>query len=178
MGERLVHRMIQRLALATLAVVLGACAAPGTPLPELARVPAAFEMSARLSVRQADRSDIARLRWIHQPDSDVWIISSPLGNEVARIESNAAGARLLPAGGPAEEAANFEALTQRLLGVSLDPALLGAWLHGNAHPATPDGWQVSLDEMQRAGAVVLARRITATSGDVVVKLVVDDYRAI
>jgi hypothetical protein len=43
------------------AVVLHGCAlAPSSgSLPQLASVPAAFEMSARVSIRQFDRSDIA-----------------------------------------------------------------------------------------------------------------------
>jgi hypothetical protein len=43
-------------------------------------VPKAFEMSARLSIRQRDRSDIAKLRWTRRPDSDQWVFSSPIGN--------------------------------------------------------------------------------------------------
>lgn len=136
-------------------------------------------MSARLSIRQADRSDIARLRWTRRPASDVWVFSSPLGNEVARIESNARGAVLDRAGAGREEAPNFEALTQRLLGVGLDPDELVRWLH--AQPSardTPAEWKVSIDEKQSAGAVEVARRVTAMRGDIVVKLVIDEYKAL
>lgn len=152
---------------------------PAAPLPELSAVPRAFEMSARLSIRQADRSDIARLRWVRQPGSDQWVFSSPIGNEVARIESNAGGARLLRAGAPGEEAQSFEALTERVLGIALDPAQLSAWLHGQVGPSgMPAEWKVTIDETQPAGSVTLARRVTATRGDVVLKLVVDEYRAL
>jgi len=134
-------------------------------------------MTARLSLRQGDRSDIARLRWTRRADSDQWVFSSPIGNEVARIESSSKGAVLERAGAGKEEAASFSELTERLLGVGLDPSQLAAWLHG----ATPDrglpaDWKVTVDEKQSAGAVELARRITATRGDIVMKLVVDNYR--
>jgi outer membrane lipoprotein LolB len=161
------------------ALLVASCAtAPPAPWPSLASVPAAFEMSGRLAVRQGDRSEIARLRWTHRPGSDRWAFASPLGNEVARIESDPAGATLTQAGGQAESAASFAELTQRLLGIALDPASLATWLHGGTPAGTLGGWTVTIEETQRAGEVDLARRLNATRGDVVVRLVVDEYRAL
>jgi hypothetical protein len=44
--------------------------------------------------------------------------------------------------------------------------------------ALPAEWKVTIDEKQAAGAIDIARRVTATRGDVVVKLVIDEYRAL
>jgi outer membrane lipoprotein LolB len=172
--------MSARLAACAFALILGACASlsPPQPLPSLAAVPAAFELSGRLAVRQGDRSEIARLRWTHRAASDVWIVSSPLGNEVARIESNPSGARLAQAGGATREASSFAALTETVLGVALEPALLAEWLHGGDGGGGPSDWKVSVDERQAAGAITIARRISATRRDVGVRLVVDEYRAL
>jgi outer membrane biogenesis lipoprotein LolB len=169
-----------RAATLLFALLLGACASVPAPqpLPQLASIPAAFEMSGRLAIRQGDHSEIARLRWTHGRDSDVWVVASPLGNEVARIESTERGARLTQAAGPTEEAASFEALTQRLLGVGLDPSLLAAWLHGAGPANAPADGKFALEETQQAGAVSLAKRLTASRGNVVVRLVVDSYRAL
>jgi outer membrane biogenesis lipoprotein LolB len=146
-------------------------------LPQLEGIPKAFEMSGRLSIRQADRSDIARLRWTRQPGSDEWVFASPLGNEVARIESSPRGARLTRAGAPGEEASSFSELTQHVLGIALDPDQMSAWLHGRRDATgLPADWKVTIDETQTAGTVQLARRVTATRGDVVLRLVVDEYR--
>jgi len=172
--------MSARLAAWALALLLGACASfpPPQPLPLLSAVPAAFELNGRLAVRQADRSEIARLRWTHRPGADVWIVSSPLGNEVARIESGPAGARLSQAAGAPREAASFAALTETVLGVALDPVLLAAWLHGADGDGAPSEWKVAVDERQEAGAISIARRISASRGDILVRLVVDEYRAL
>jgi outer membrane biogenesis lipoprotein LolB len=168
-----------RAALVVAGLVVASCASSPEPtkLPSLESVPASIEMSGRLAVRQGDRSDIARLRWTHSRTADVWVISSPLGNEVARIESGPRGATLQRAGGAPESAGDFPSLSERLLGVPLDPAVLAQWLHGS-HANAPGGWNVAVDETQRAGAIDIARRITASRGDTSVRLVVDDYRAL
>ena len=170
--------MTARLCAALLPLLLAACAtAPPRAIAPLAAVPPAFEMSGRLAVRQGDRSEIARLRWTHRPTGDLWVIASPLGNEVARIESSAAGATLSQGGEPVQ-APSFAALTQRIVGVPLEPAALAAWLHGDTSGATPGGWNVTIEETQAAGAIAIARRISAARGDVVVRLVVDEYRPV
>jgi outer membrane biogenesis lipoprotein LolB len=162
-----------------MALLLGACAL--TPesrvLAPMAAVPLSFEMSGRIAVRSGQQNEIARLRWAHSPASDRWVIASPLGNEVARIDSDAEGATLQQAGGAPQRAPSFAALTQRLLGVALDPRELAGWLHGVA-PELAGGWTVTLDERQAAGQVEIARRMSASRGDVTVRLVVDDYRAL
>ena len=171
--------MIARAAALALALVAAACASvTPTPLPQLAGVPDAFEMSGRLALRQGQRSEIAKLRWTHRPASDLWVIASPLGNEVARIEAGPKGATLSQAGGGVEEASSFAELTERVLGVALEPAMLAGWLHGKAPAEGAGDWRVTLEDRQPAGAVEIARRLSATRGDAVVRLVVDDYRAL
>jgi outer membrane biogenesis lipoprotein LolB len=150
---------------------------PPAPLPDLQNVPASFEMSGRIAIRTPERSDIAKLRWTRKDHTDTWVIASPIGNEVARLESGPQGTTLVRAGQPTMNASNFRELTENILGVELDPDRLASWLHGNTPQAAGD-WKVTLDETQQAGAVSLARRLTATHGDVVVRLVVDEYHPI
>lgn len=165
------------LALAALCAACAVAPVPEKPLPPLTSVPASFEMSGRLALRLGDRSEIARLRWTHTPRSDRWVIASPLGNEVARIEAGAQGATLTRAGAEAEQAASFAELSERILGVALDPASLARWLHG-APPEAAGEWAVSIEETQRAGSIEMARRLSARRGDVTVRIVVDEYRSL
>jgi outer membrane biogenesis lipoprotein LolB len=172
--------VLRRAAACAATLLLAACASVPAPqpLPELSAVPDSFEVSGRLALRQGDRSDIAKLRWTRERGSDLWIIASPLGNEVARLESGPRGATLLRGGAAPETAESFESLTERLLGVPLDPKLIAGWLHGSTPDAAAGDWKVTIDESQRAGNVTLAKRITASRGDVVVRLVVDEYRVL
>ena len=168
--------MITRAAAAALALLLGACATvPPSNLPDLAGVPAAFEVLGRIALRDGQRNEIAKLRWTHRGRSDLWVIASPLGNEVARIESDASGATLTQASGGGVQADSFAELTERALGVAIEPADLARWLHG-AKPPPGQGWNVTIEETQKAGAVDIARRMSAIRGEVTVRLVVDEYR--
>jgi outer membrane biogenesis lipoprotein LolB len=98
-----------------------------------------------------------------------------VGTEVARIERGAAGLTVLRPGQEPLAAASFAELTDYLLGAALDERLLVAWLHGRPLSG-PEGWAVTIDEFQRIADVPLARRLTASRGETMVKLVVDDYR--
>jgi outer membrane biogenesis lipoprotein LolB len=173
--------MIPRLAAAATLLLLSACAVlspPEVPAPELAGVPKSFEMTGRLAMRRGQESEIAQLRWTRRGGADTWVLASPLGNEVARIESSAKGATLYQAGGGGVQADSFEDLTDRVLGVGLDPGALAQALHGRAPGEVPPGWRFTVDETQPAGAVTLAKRITVSDGRTVVKLVVDTYQAL
>ncbi|HEX4944100.1 MAG TPA: outer membrane lipoprotein LolB [Usitatibacteraceae bacterium] len=167
-----------RFATMAAAAFVAACAtAPRVPIP-LDGLPAAFEMGGRLSVAQSGQGEILRIRWSHALSDDTWVLATPVGTEVARIERDhaAEGLTVLRPGAEPMSAASFAELTQSLLGAALDERLLVAWLHGRPL-AGPEGWAVTIDESQRIGEADVARRITATRGDTVVKLVVDQYRA-
>jgi len=167
--------MNARASVAALALLAGACATVPKPLPDLAGIPAAFEISGRLALRQGERNDIAKLRWTHRGTNDLWVIASPLGNEIARIESDLDGATLTQASGGGAQADSFADLSERAIGVPLEPAQLARWLHGTRPPAG-QGWEVTIEEMQKAGAVDVARRMSVRRGDVLLRLVVDEYR--
>lgn len=166
-----------RLATLAAALLAAACAAlPPAPVP-LEGLPGAFEMAGRISVARSGQGEILRIRWSHGPASDAWVLASPVGTEVARIETAPEGGlRVLRPGAQPLAASSFAELTENLLGAALDERLLIAWLHGRP-AAGPEGWAVSIDESRRFGPSEVARRITATRGELVVKLVVDDYRA-
>jgi outer membrane biogenesis lipoprotein LolB len=170
---------MKRFVLVAAAVLVSSCAALAPPLAPIALdgLPSSFEMSGRLSVAQAGRGDIARLRWTHAPATDLWVLASPVGTELARIERSGEGLVVERPGEAAVRAASFSRLSEQLLGAAIDERLLIAWLHGRPL-AGPEGWRVTIDESQRLGDRDIARRITASRDEVTVKLVVDAYRVV
>jgi outer membrane biogenesis lipoprotein LolB len=168
---------LKRLLSLGLALAVAACATVATPVVSLEGLPASFEMSGRISVRRAGEGEIARLRWQRERHSDVWVLSTPVGTELARIERGSDGLVVHRPGAAPMAASSFSELTENLLGAALDERLLVAWLHRRP-AAGPDGWSVAIDESQQLDGREVARRITASHGETVVKLVVDDYRVL
>jgi outer membrane lipoprotein LolB len=158
------------------ALLVAACATMPAPEISLDGLPASFAMSGRIAIRHGSEGEIARLRWERGSHSDVWVLATPLGTELARIERGPEGLVVHRPGAAPLAAGSFSELTGNLLGAALDERLLVAWLHRRPL-AGPEGWEVTIDESQQLGGSEVARRITASRGDTVVKLVVDDYRA-
>jgi outer membrane biogenesis lipoprotein LolB len=161
----------RHLAAAALAAVLTGCAAIAPPAPAELPSPGSFELAARLSVRQGDKLDIAKLRWTHRARTDLWVFTSPFGSEIARIEREDEAVVLTRAGETPMTSPSFSAISESLLGVALDPEVMAQWLQG-ATPAMNGAWRVEVDERAADGTV---RRLTATHANTVVKIVVDSF---
>jgi outer membrane lipoprotein LolB len=167
---------VKRILSLAAALFVAACATVPAPVIPLDGLPVAFAMSGRIAVRHGTQGEIARLRWERASQSDVWVLATPVGTELARIERGSEGLVVHRPGVAPLAAASFSELTEHLLGTALDERLLVAWLH--RRPVSgPEGWNVSIDESQSLGGHEVARRVTASRGDTVVKLVVDDYQS-
>jgi len=156
-------------------LAVAACASVPAPEVALAGLPAAFEMRGRIAVRHRAQGEMATLRWQRTSASDTWVLATPLGTELARIERDAEGLTVYRPGSAPLAVASFAELTENLLGGARDDRLLVAWLHGRP-AAGSAGWAVHIDESQFLAGREVARRLTATRDDTVVKLVVDAYQ--
>lgn len=181
----------RRAALAALAAIaLASCAVvpPSTtafpPLPD-----AAFELAGRLSARRATDGVAANFRWRHVPRSDEFLLASPMGSTLARLEGSRGRVRLELADGNATEAYDWEALTAQVLGAPLPVRGLAWWVRASPHPdsayaAEPDaaarlavlrqdGWEIvySYRDAERE-----PMRLVLAFPDVEVRLVIDERR--
>lgn len=165
---------MRALAALALALLLGACAALAPqPIP-LEGVPSAFRMSGRLSIAHDGRGEIFRLRWERSLAGDTWVVLSPVGSEIARIERQQEGVQVFQPGVAPLAAGSLSEVTRAILGADLDERLLAAWLHGRAH-AGLSGWRVQIEP---AGGEGPAKRVVAAHGATTVRLVVDDYEVL
>ena len=136
-----------------------------------------FALSGRIALRQGSRSDHLRFDWEHAPGSDMLLLTTPLGQGVARVQRDANGASLVTANGQHRVAANWKVLTQQVFGVELPLDDLPEWLRG----ARPDrrgevaGWAVNVTEVSPSRQRrLLPRVIEVHKDDIELRLVVDE----
>ena len=104
-----------------------------------------FSLAGRFSLRQEGQSYTGRLDWRHADDGDELLLSSPLGQGMAEIVSNAAGARLTSADGRTQGAASADELLQAVLGYPLPLDKLADWVRGRS----PQGGVMAVDAWGR-----------------------------
>lgn len=185
------RRALTRRALAAgFVAVLAGCATP--PRLEVAAVSfaaadAPFELAGRLSAKHGGNAVAASFRWTHAPDADLLVLSTPLGQGLARLSGSGDGVVLELADGAVARAGDWEALTQEALGVPVPVRGLASWIRGRPHPTTPhmlerdasgrvsllrqDGWEVVFgyrDDGAQPSRVVLAYP------DIEIRLAIDE----
>jgi outer membrane lipoprotein LolB len=139
-------------ALATLAgVSLAACA-------ELAFIMPArdveFELAGRIAVKYRDQAASGNLAWRHAADSDELLITSPLGQGIARIVRERAEVVLTTPEGHEYRAADAESLTEQVLGFRLPLAGLSDWVRARPAPGPAQARRSAdgrLEELEQAG---------------------------
>ncbi len=173
-----------RLALAiAAAAALGACASlpdAGSPLP------GGFELSGRVAVRHGKDGASGKIFWRHSDDSDELLITSALGQGIARISRERDQFRLVTGDNKEYRAHDAESLTEQALGWRLPLAGLSDWMQARASPGRPveirgdadqglelrqDGWRVDYEEF-RGGR---PSRMRLTREDLEIHLIVDRW---
>lgn len=151
-----------------------------------------FRLAGRIGVSHNGESFSGSLRWSHGAREDEIFILSPLGQGVARILSNSAGASLETAEGRDYRAADVESLTEEVLGWRLPARGLKYWVMGRPAPdgvaeselddnnqlrtLRQDGWRVDyLGYRMVQGALLPAKLEVALGERLRVRLVIDDW---
>ena len=184
-----------------ISALLWGCAELPVPPPELestARQQAdigadgLFRLAGRIAVSHNGESFSGSLRWSHAAGEDEIFILSPLGQGIARILSNAAGASLSTAEGRSYRAADVESLTEEALGWRLPARGLQYWVMGRPAPdgvaesemddnkqlrtLRQDGWRIDyLGYRMVQGASLPAKLEVALDERLRVRLVIDDW---
>jgi outer membrane lipoprotein LolB len=175
---------VVRLALCVAtAAVLGACAS----LPEHgAAPPGGFELSGRVAVRNAKDSGSARIFWRHSSDADEMLITSPVGQTLARIRREGGVYRLQTGDRKEYSAPDAETLTEEALGWRLPLSGLSDWVQGRPSPDRPaevtgragegldirqDGWRVAYEEFKEGRP----SRMRLSREGIEIRLVVDQW---
>lgn len=149
------HRRTRFLAIAfaCAAGLLGGCASSSFTLPGR---DVQFELAGRIAMKYRDEAGTGNIAWRHALDSDELLLTSPIGQGIARIVREGKEVVLRTQDGQELKADDAEALTERALGFRIPLAGLADWVRGRAG-ATPEPLLVKKDaqgrmsELQQAG---------------------------
>jgi len=184
-----------RVALAVVAAVLhlAGCAALAPSSPTASEAP--FDIVGRVAVNFEGKAFTSNLRWRHAArGEEVWL-STPLGQTLAHIESDATEATLTTADQQQYRAASVEALTRRALGWDLPLSRLTWWVRGEVVPGgapaaaerdqrsrltllDQDGWRIAFENYPPEQNGGLPRRLDLRSGSQEIRLLIDGWREI
>jgi outer membrane lipoprotein LolB len=179
---------------ALLALVLGGCAAVppapgvGVDLP----FQAAWTLQGRIGVQGGEQSLSGQIHWQHRADADELLMTSPLGQGVARIVRDTEGIALEVPNQPVRRAPDADTLTREALGYVLPMAGLTWWIQARPDPARAfeatrdaagrlaqlrqDGWVI--DYLQYATDMPSRpRKLVVTREGLEIRLVADSWQA-
>lgn len=183
------------LAAAT-ALAVSACAplAPQLEAPPAVRTAAdAFELHGRLSASDGQQAASGTVDWQHEHGSNNWTLASPLGQILARLDSDARGAQLRTADGQHFSAASADELLPRVLGIEIPVDRLAHWVQAapaaDAEVRTRDaagrpalvidrGWRIEYPAYADASPAAAPARIEVSRGDARLRLLIDAWTAL
>lgn len=120
-------------ALAAAALLAAACTHVELRPPEVVE----FELLGRIAARYGKEAFTGNVHWRHAGGGDEMLISTPLGQGVARIVREGEAVQLTTAEGKEFHAPDSESLTERTLGFRLPLEGLADWVRGQPSPGAP-----------------------------------------
>lgn len=132
-----------------LALTLAGCASvpPVVPVESREALSDNWTMQGRLGIRTDEQSLSGQIRWQHHADLDDVLLTSPLGQGVARIVRDAMGVTLEVPNQAVRRAPDAESLTREVLGYGLPVSGLSWWVQ--ARPVPGRAFEVTRDTYGR-----------------------------
>ena len=93
-----------------------------------------FQLSGRIAVRYDDQGSSGNIAWRHRAVGDEMLITSPLGQGVARIVRQGGLVTVTGSDGRVYRAHDAESLTEQVLGFRVPLAGLSDWVRGKPAP--------------------------------------------
>jgi outer membrane lipoprotein LolB len=177
------------LALLLLAVTAGCATPPAGPVAAVAPLSTNWTLQGRIGIQTGEQSLAGNIRWRHRADMDEVLMTTPLGQGVARIVRDAEGVLLEVPNQPPRRAPDAESLTREALGYALPVAGLVWWVQGRPDPGSAseashapagrltrlrqDGWVI--DYLQYA-ADARPRKLVVARDGLEIRLVADSWQ--
>ena len=185
--------MRRRGFLAASVLALAGCAsAPPLPPGGASLSTESWTLQGRFSVESGEERVSGSLRWEHRGARDELLLTSPLGQAVARIARDADGAVLELPKQPLRRAPDADALTREALGYTLPVAGLAWWVQARPDPACgfdatrddagrlarlrQDGWTIEYQQYAEHPPGY-PRKLRVSREDIEIRLVADSWEA-
>jgi len=185
--------MLRLAGLMLLALIAGCATTPPViPTDALLPLPANWTLQGRIGIQAGEQSLSGNIRWQHRVETDDVLMTSPLGQGVARIVRDAEGVLLEVPNQPSRRAPDAESLTREALGYALPVAGLMWWVQ--ARPDPDSGFEATRDaagrltQLKQHGWVIeyqqyatdmpaRPRKLAVTREGLEIRLVTDSWQA-
>lgn len=155
-----------------------------------------FELQGRAALRYGDEGGSMRITWRHSGAADDLLITTPLGQGIARITRQDGLVRLVTADGKEYSAADAETLTESVLGWRLPLAGLPDWVRGRPAAGRPaqtrnddngriagieqDAWRIAYTAWEGAlpSRMTLNHEGAGGKVSVEIRLIIDQWKAV
>jgi len=155
---------------ALLVLALSACASVERSTIDTAE----FDLAGRIAARYRDESFNGNLSWRHAQGADEMLISTSLGQGVARIVRSREGVTLTTAEPREYKAADAEVLTEQVLGFRVPIDGLAQWVRGLPAPELEArGWKVEYQDQDPAGR---PKRLRVTYPGLELRLAISEWK--
>lgn len=145
---------MKRLVWAAALVLVAACAPSELKAPDQVE----FDLVGRIAARYGAEAFTGNVQWRHAGNGDEMLITTPLGQGVARIVRQGEAVQLTTAEGKEFRAPDSESLTERVLGFRLPLEGLADWVQGRPSPALEArGWKIEYQSRDEKGRPTLMR---------------------
>lgn len=151
----------------------------------------AFSLVSRMAVRTEKNGFSGPLRWKHTEEGNHISLYSPLGAQVADIQSSAEGVTLVTNDRKTHKADSAEALLQNTMGWSLPLTGLSDWVlgrptrgpheivsfdpQGRITKLKQNGWDIEYAAYKIVDGIALPGKVTLRSPQVYLKLLIDKW---
>ena len=145
---------MKRLVWAAALSIVAACAPRELKAPDQVE----FDLVGRIAARYGSDAFTGNVQWRHAGNGDEMLITTPLGQGVARIVRQGDAVQLTTAEGKEFRAPDSESLTERVLGFRLPLEGLADWVQGRPSPALEArGWKIEYQSRDEKGRPTLMR---------------------
>jgi len=172
-------------------LLLAACATTEEQTAPEGPIGDAFQLSGRVSVKYGTEAASGKITWQHDAAGDDLLLSTPLGQGVARIVRRDNLVSLTTSDQKVYQASDVETLTGQVLGWRLPFAGLPDWVRGRAAAGAPAQTRLDstqrLSELRQSGWLVEFLGYKGQNGppallrlsreDVEIRLVIDQWQA-